>query len=337
MYEQSVRIQKIACTICDLLHCTTEEQLATEQAAILCKADLVSKMVLEFPELQGVMGGHYVKQQLMESLITTTIMQHYLPKFAEDILPDNIPSLSVAIAYRLNLLCGMFAIGTNPTGDKDPFALRRHALAIIRMLIEKKLSLNIISLFEITLTVYQESKKLFVAQDVSQKLLNFCMERLKNWYLNSNFATVNFFNAVSRRANGNLYDFDLRIKALIEFNKTEEFSSLAAANKRVSKLLEKIDLDSLKNHQINPKIFEIQEEVNLFEELIKLQAIINPLVKTKEYSLILKNLAVLKPFIDNFFDKVMVMVPDQNVKQNRLALLFKFRELCLQVADIAEI
>lgn len=337
MYEQSVRIQNIAVIICELLQSSTEDKLITEQAAILCKADLVSKMVLEFPELQGIMGGHYVQQHGMESSIATTIEQHYLPKFAEDKLPNNIPSLCLAIAYRLNLLCGMFAIGTISTGDKDPFSLRRHALAIIRMLIEKNLSLDLINLFKITLTIYQESNKFFAIQDVSNKLLSFCTERLKNWYLNTNLVTINVFNAVLVNFNGQLHDFDLRIKALMKFSKLEEFQSLASANKRVNKILEKIDLDLLKKYQINSQIFELPEESNLFEELTRLQKIIEPLIKSQAYGLVLQHLARLKPFVDNFFDHVMVMVPEQNIKQNRLGLLFMFKNLCSQIADIAEI
>ena len=344
MYDQSIRIQKIAGTVCKLLNGTKEEQSITEQAALFCKADLVSKMVLEFPELQGIIGEHYtlkqdtIVKQENSALIAQAIGQHYLPKFSEDQLPDTISDLSVAVAYRLNLLCGLFAVGKVPTGEKDPFALRRHALAVIRMLIEKKLSLNLAELFDSTLKVYKDLNQAFVVpKDISKTLLNFCLERLKNWYINNNVAQASFFNAVLASENTNLYDFDLRIKALIKFSKLEEFQSLANANKRVSKLLEKTDLSLFKNQPINPKLFDTTEESNLFEGLKKLQTIVEPLVSERKYDLVLQSLVELKPPIDCFFDKVMVMVPDQNIQQNRLNLLFKLRELFLKVADVAYI
>ena len=344
LYEQANRISEISGKICELLGGSDADILAAKQAGLLCKADLVSKMVLEFPELQGVMGRHYLEQTLqqqptasVEIQIAQAISDHYLPKFAEDRLPDHICALSVGIAYRLNLLCGMFAIGVVPTGDRDPFALRRHALAIIRMLIEKQLSLNIIVLFEITLGAYQEFNQLLLPPNVSKKLLDFCIERLKNWYINSNTAGLNVVNAVLAKFTGDLHDFDLRIRAMLEFSKHEEFISLSGSNKRVSKLLSKSGCEFIDNLPVDNKLFTTEEESKLFNEILNLQTIIQPLLSTKKYNVVLSKLIVLKPLIDQFFDKVMVMVPDLVVRNNRLSLLFKLRELFLQVADIAEI
>lgn len=344
LYEQANRISEISGKICELLGGRDLDILAAKQAGLLCKADLVSKMVLEFPELQGIMGRHYLEQTLpqqptgsVDVQIAQAVSDHYLPKFAEDRLPDHIYALSVGIAYRLNLLCGMFAIGVVPTGDRDPFALRRHALAIIRMLIEKQLPLNIIVLFEITLGAYQEFNQLLLPPNVSKKLLDFCIERLKNWYVNSNTAGLNVINAVLVKFTGDLHDFDLRVRAIIEFSKHEEFTSLSVSNKRVSKLLSKSGGEFIANLAVDDQLFTTEEESKLFNEILNLQTTIKPLLSNKKYNVVLNKLVILKPFIDQFFDKVMVMVPDLVVRNNRLSLLLKLRELFLQVADIAEI
>ncbi len=340
LYDQSMSIQKIAVTICGLLHGSTEEQHVTRQSSLFCKADLVSKMVLEFPELQGIMGGYYISQQSQElhkDLIATAVQQHYLPKFAEDQLPDTVSGICLSIAFRIHLLCGMFSIGVVSTGDQDPFALRRHALAIIRMLIEKKLSLDLATLIDITLTTCPAYNQNFSSTNVSQKLLQFFMERLKNWYINANVVSVNLVNAVLIKFTGKVYDFDLRINALIKFSKLAEFASLSAANKRVAKLLEKSKYEVAAKCVVNPEIFSVPEETQLFKEIINLQKTIEHLMNEQEYVAVFSKLVSLKPLVDNFFDNVMVLYPDLKVRQNRLALLYQLRELFLQVADIAEL
>jgi len=335
LYEQSIRIQNIAENIGKLLNINLEQQDSISRAALLCKADLVSQMVLEFPELQGIMGGYYALQQGEKNSIAVGIKEHYLPRFSEDFLPESMVGICLALAYRLDLLFGLFAIGKVPTGEKDPFALRRHALAIIRILIEKKLSLQLLDLFNIVAKSYSVfNKSLEVSKDLSKNLLNFCLERLKNWYLNHNVSNK-LFKAVLEKASTNLYDFDLRVNAVVVFNTLEGSQSLTSANKRVNNLLEKTDRSLIENSHIEQKFLETKEELQLFEQLIKLKNIIEPLSKQQNYNLILQNLVQLKPFVDQFFDKVMVMVEDQNIRTNRLVLLFKLRELFGLVADLS--
>ena len=344
LYKQSIIIQKIAIKICNLLQGNIEQQLATKQAAILCKFDLVSNLVLEFPELQGIMGGHYLKLQQFDEEIKTAVTEHYLPKFAEDVLPVTFPGICVAIAYRLNLLCGMFLIGIIPTGDKDPFGLRRACLGIVRILIEKQLSLNFVELFKITLGIYQEDIDINIKENlnINNNLIEFTLERLKNWYImNINNLNINFLNAVFNQKNYNLYDLDLRLKALIEFSSMEGFDNLVAANKRIVNLLDKVEptfLINCSNNQIvNIKLFKTEEEQFLYKGLIDIQEIIQPLLKAQNYSLVLRNLNTLIPSIDNFFDNVMVMVPDEKLKNNRICLLSNLKILFSQIAQFDKI
>ena len=335
LYEQSIRIQYIANNIGKLLNINLEQQDSISKAALLCKADLVSQMVLEFPELQGVMGGYYALQQGEKKSIAIAIKEHYFPRFSEDSLPESIEGICLALAYRLDLLFGLFAIGKAPTGEKDPFALRRHALAIIRILIEKRLSLELLDLFNIVAESYNEfNKSLAMPKDLSKNLINFCLERLKNWYLNQ-AVSGKIFKAVLEKSNTNLYDFNLRINAVVGFNALEESESLTSANKRVNNLLEKIDKSLIISGHIEQKFLITPEELQLFEQLIKLKDKVEPLLKQQNYNLVLQNLVIIKPFVDQFFDKVMVMVEDQNIKINRLVLLSKLRELFGLVADLA--
>ncbi len=341
LYKQSTIIQKIAIKICNLLQGNIEQQLATKQAGILCKFDLVSNLVLEFPELQGIMGGHYLKLQQFDEQTATAVTEHYWPKFAEDLLPVTLPGTCVALAYRLNLLCGMFLIGIIPTGDKDPFGLRRACLGIIRILTEKQLSLNFVELFEITIAIYQE--EIYVKENVTieDQLIEFTLERLKNWYItNINNLNINFLYAVFNQKNYNLYDLDLRLKALIEFSMVEGFDNLIAANKRIVNFLDKLEptfLVNCNNQIVNIKLFKTEEEQLLYQGLTDLQEIIQPLLKAQNYSLVLRKLITLIPLIDNFFDKVMVVVPDEKLKNNRICLLLKLKILFSQLADLEKI
>lgn len=334
IYDQLIRIQEHAKHIGILLNLTEKQQNITNKAILLSKADLTSQMISEFPELQGIMGYYYAIQQGESEMVATAIKEHYLPRFAEDKLPESISGICLAIAYRLDVLFGLFAIGKAPTGEKDPFALRRHALAIIRILIEKKLSLNLSDLFNIATNCYKKfNSSINLPENLSKNLLIFCLERLKNWYLNNNINNK-IFTAVAEVANNNLYDLDLRIKAITNFNSLEEAKSLINVNKRVNKLLDKTEKALVQNGQINAKFFNTSEELQLFEQITKMHHVIGSLSTQQQYSLILQNLLTIKPFVDRFFDQVMVMVEDQNIKKNRLILLAKLQELLATVANL---
>lgn len=372
LYEQSVRIKDIGLKICKLLHATTEQQFTVQQGGLLCKFDLVSKLVMEFPELQGIMGRYYLKLQQFDEEVATAVAEHYLPKLAEGELPASASGICIAIAARLNLLCGMFLIGLIPTGDKDPFGLRRACLGIIRILVEKKLSLSIIGLFEITIATYEKSiiisldpkikNQQLIANEfkenqssVAEKLLNFTLERLKYWYITNidNF-NVHYLYAVldNNYSNNNvdcynydLYDIDLRLKALINFSYDREFVNFIAANKRIANLCDKlntiemaiirlkpINFSTYSNIIIDVGLFQTLEERLLYTEIIKSKDIVLSLLEEHNYLLILQNLLNLVPLVNDFFDNVMVMVDEQRIKENRILLLFKIKLLFSCVA-----
>lgn len=332
VYQQVIRIQKIANSIAKLLNISLQQQDHLNRAALLCKADLVSQMVLEFSELQGIMGYYYALQQNESTDVALAIKEHYLPRFAEDILPESMIGVCLALAYRLDLLFGLFAIGKAPTGEKDPFALRRHALAVIRILIDKKLFVSLSSLFNIVAESYSEI--LEIPNNLSSNLINFCLDRLKNWYLNRNVVNK-VFKAVLKKSHDNLYDIDLRVRAIIDSNIIQEAQSLLNANKRVNNILEKIDQKLILNKEIDRNLLKSSEELKLFEQLISVQNIVEPLLQQNNYNLILQNLLKLKPYLDQFFEKVMVMVEDNDVKINRLILLSKLKNLFSTVADLS--
>lgn len=331
VYDQAIRIQNIARTIAELLNANIEQQDNIKKAALLCKADLVSQMVLEFPELQGIMGYYYALAQQEKNNVAVAIKEHYLPRFSEDTLPNSIEGIGLALAYRLDLLVGLFAIGKAPTGEKDPFALRRHSLAIIRILIEQKLSIELLDLFVITIKAYNKFDN--IKEDLSKNLLNFCLERLKNWYLNRNINNK-IFASVLEKASSNLHDFNLRINAVVAFNNLGGSDSLISAHKRVNNLLNKVDY-ALINQTIKLDLLTAKEELDLFEQLNQLQPTVELLLSQKNYNLVLENLIKLKPAIDLFFEKVMVMVEDQAIKHNRLILLDQLRKIFSSVADLA--
>ena len=332
VYQQVIRIQKSANSIAKLLNISLQQQDHLNRAALLCKADLVSQMVLEFAELQGIMGYYYALQQHESTEVALAIKEHYLPRFAEDILPESMLGVCLALAYRLDLLFGLFAIGKAPTGEKDPFALRRHALAVIRILIDKKLFVSLSSLFNIVAESYSET--LEIPNNLDSNLINFCLDRLKNWYLNRNVVNK-VFQAVLKKSNDNLYDIDLRVRAIIDSNIMQEAQSLLNANKRVNNILEKTDQKLIINKEIDRNLLKNSEELKLFEQLISVQDIVEPLLQQNNYNLILQNLLKLKPYLDQFFEKVMVMVEDENVKINRLILLSKLKKLFSVVADLS--
>jgi glycyl-tRNA synthetase beta chain len=341
LYDQSIRISVIAEKICQLLNSPDFDLVVSKKAALLCKTDLVSNMVIEFPELQGIMGAHYIEEGARQQnkiddfdfKVATAIREHYLPKNAEDVLPREICSLSVAISYRLNLLCGMFSIGAESSGAQDPFALRRHAIAIIRMLIEKRLDLNIIDLFKSTLDTYQKHAN----QALLDSLLPFFTERLRNWYVGSGKYGLNIFYAVLPKFTGNLYDFDLRMKALSTYCISEEFAALSLTNKRVNKILQKNQADIVNNKTVEPKLFSVVEEKLLFAEIAKMQNTLGNLMANQQYGLVFKELIKIKPVVEEFFAKVMVMVSEIEIRHNRLCLLQQLRDLLSQAADLSAI
>lgn len=327
LYDKVMRIEQLAGIIAPFVNADITK---TKRAAYLCKADLLTNMVYEFPELQGIMGYYYALHDKEPTEVAIAIQEHYKPRGASDTLPESYIGIALALADRLDSLVGFFGIGNIPTGEKDPFALRRQALAVLRILIEKKINIDLRALFTHAAHAYADKIK-----DPTNDLMCFCYDRLKAWYL-ANGIHARTFDAVLFNNPNSPLDFDKRINAVSAFQKLPAAESLAAANKRVHNLLEKNPLAITgKQVEVNVQLISAPEEKQLLTDVQNKETEIAPLMQQADYAAVLKSLAALQKPVDNFFDKVMVMVDDEKVRNNRLNLLQRLRNLFLQVADIS--
>ncbi len=334
MGDKTRRLQSIAG---QLAKYTGADVTATERAASLSKLDLVSHMVGEFASLQGTMGRYYARHDGEDEVIADAIEQHYWPKFAGDKLPESGESVALALADRLDALVGIFASGEKPTGEKDPYALRRAALGVLRILIEKQLDIPLQTLLEITIGAYQDSAEVKVSPDAETEaqLSQFILDRLRAYYASQGF-DVNTFNAVAAVEPTRVYDFDLRIRAVSAFFETEQSAAtaLAAANKRIANILKK---EGARANQYDTDLFTESAESELAAVLESLQKSTHKAFANQQYAQGLVELAQLQSPVDSFFDDVRVMDDDEKIRNNRLGLLGALRELFLQVADISHL
>lgn len=326
LYAKTVRVTKLAHHIAQQLNV---ELATTEQAAQLAKADLVTEMVFEFPELQGIMGYYYASAQGKTEAIAVALKEQYQPRFANDSVPATAIGSVLAIADRLDTLLGIFGINNAPSGTKDPFGLRRAALGILHIVIENSLPLDLAELIDYAVKNFELELE---NSATKQQTLNFILERLKTWYLAQGIKPQTFA-AVYAKFPSKPLDFDSRIKAVQEFQKLPQAEALASANKRVSNILNKSS-DAFTLEVNNSLLIELAEQTlaKLLEQKI---ATTTPLYEQQNYSAALTSLASLKQPIDNFFDQVMVNVEDSKLRLNRLALLAKLQKLFLYVADIS--
>jgi glycyl-tRNA synthetase beta chain len=301
-----------------------------ERAGLLAKTDLLSDMVSEFPELQGVMGYYYALQDKEPEAVAIAIKEHYLPRFSGDVLPETLIGAAVAIADRLDTLVGIFGIQQAPTGEKDPFGLRRAALAVLRILIEKELNLD---LRDLLLQAVANYGKQFSAEKTVPETFDFIFERLRAWYAERDI-TPDVFAAVHVRQPTQPFDFHRRILAVQHFRQLPEAAALAAANKRVSNILKKENFVSV-HSKINPGLFEQKEEHTLADLLGQQSKVVEQFIKNNQYTEALVSLATLQKPVDAFFDHVLVNVENEQLRQNRLALLMNLRNLFLGIADIS--
>jgi len=319
------RIQKMAGEIARLLNA---DVAAAERAAYLAKADLLTDMVGEFPELQGVMGRYYARHDSEPAAVAEAIEQHYWPRFAGDALPGSSEAAAVALADRLYSLAGMFGIGQQPTGDKDPFGLRRAALGLIRIVIEKNLPLKLNELVDLAFGFFPSG----IGQ-ANTDVQMFIIDRLSG-YLRDSGATAQEVEAVLARGALALAETPKVLKAVQDFQRMPEAAALAAANKRIVNILRKAGQEFV-NADVG-KLVEPAERI-LFEALQKVQPAVESCFKAHDYTGALQRLAALKQPVDAFFDSVMVMVEDTAVRDNRLALLGDLKALMNRVADISRL
>ena len=322
--------RRIASVSKELAEYSDSDPSAAERAALLCKCDLVTQMVGEFPELQGIMGGHYARASGEASEVATAISEQYSPRFAGDEIPASALGQIISVADRMDSLVGIFAAGQKPTGNKDPFALRRAALGIARTLTEAKVEIPLDTLFGFT------SKSLAVQIEVTgesrEEARAFLLERLRQYFLDKGFNT-NVVNAVFAAPVGTLPDLESRLHSLAVFMSLPEAERLVAANKRIGNILKKSDHGNIS--EIDTKLMVIDEEKALFDEINRITDLTSPLFEAEEYEAALTALAGLDGTIEAFFDGVMVMDEDPQVRNNRLAMLSRLKGLFDRVADLA--
>ena len=288
-------------------------------------------MVGEFPELQGIMGEYYAKHDGEPQEVALAIREHYQPRYAGDALPSTSVSLAVAMADKLETLVGMFGIGQMPTGEKDPFALRRHALGVLRMLIEKNLTLSLTDVID---DAWAEESQVPGIQDHRAELRSFFMDRLRVMLRDMGYSAVEV-EAVLSLNPSRLNDVLERLKAVRSFMALPESASLTAANKRINNILKKVEGDIPET--VNPALFQQDEEKALYEDLLQVKPVVQALFDQGNYEALLSALAPMKKTVDGFFEHVMVNAEDPALRANRQALLKELYSVMNQVADIARL
>jgi glycyl-tRNA synthetase beta chain len=325
VWDKSERIARLAGYLAEKREGNVKQ---AQRAGLLCKTDLVTAMVGEFAELQGVMGYHYAMQDGEPAAVALALREQYQPRFAGDVLPETPLGALLSIADKIDTLVGLFGANQPPTGEKDPYALRRAALGVLRILIEKQLPLDLKEILEYALRGYEG--KLENAEAAAQAF-DFMMERLRAWYLDKG-VDASIFAAVSARNISRPLDFHHRIGAIQHFLTLPEAQALIAANKRVSSLLK--DQPGLSSQDLHLEYFEDDAERVLWAAIEEKVHAVAPLYQMAQYGAALTALAALQAPIDRFFEAVMVMVEEEKQRNNRLALLQHVQQLFLEVADV---
>ncbi|MGP9808242.1 glycine--tRNA ligase subunit beta [Halomonas sp. AOP12-C2-37] len=300
-----------------------------QRAVALAKCDLVTEMVLEFPELQGIMGRYYAEQDGEPADVSQALEEQYLPRFATDAIPQSATGKALALADRLDTLVGIFGIGQRPTGAKDPFALRRASIGVLNILVKGELNLDLRELLNVAA---EQHKSLPKADGLVEDVLTYMLDRFRAWGQDEGIS-AEMYLAVRARPVTNPLDFARRLRAVKAFAQRDEASALASANKRVSNILAKQTNADIT--QVDSALLAEDAEKKLFEVVTANQAQVAPLFALGDYQKALDILATLREPVDAFFDQVMVMADDPAIQRNRLALLASLQGLFLEVADIS--
>ena len=323
--DKVVRVSRLGEYLAQQLGCDPK---VISRSAQLCKTDLLTDMVGEFPDLQGVMGKYYALNDGELPAVATAIEQHYWPRFAGDAIPQSDVGQVLALADKLDTICGIFAANEAPSGDRDPFGLRRSALGILRILLEAELDLDLKQAIAVALDGYAD---LSLESTTGQSVYNFIFERLKTYYQSQGFDTREY-QAVAAVSPSSPLDFDLRIRAVNAFSKLDAAQTLIDANKRIGNILQKTKVI---NAKVNPADLHEPQEIKLYDQLCEINKVLNPMINENRYADILETLTQLKQAVDEFFDDVMVMDEDPVKRDNRIALLNQIKELFGMTADIS--
>ena len=304
------------------------DEAKAKRAGLLSKCDLMTNMVFEFTDTQGVMGMHYARHDGEDEEVAVALNEQYMPRFAGDELPKSLVASAVALADKFDTLTGIFGIGQAPKGSADPFALRRAALGALRIIVEKNLPLDLEDLVKKSAALFGDK---LTNQNVVADVVDFMLGRFRAWYQDEGIA-VDVIQAVLARRPTRPSDFDARVRAVSHFRTLDSAEALAAANKRVSNILAKADAAI---GEINLTACVEPAEKALAEAVLALRTEVQPLIAKGDYTAVLDKLANLRAPVDSFFDNVMVNAEDPALRQNRLAILNTLQDLFLQVADIS--
>lgn len=329
VYERTMRVRELAQSMAGLISADSEK---AGRAAFLAKADLLTGMVNEFPDLQGIMGRYYALEQGEDKEIAAAIEEQYLPRFSGDRLPSTTSGQLLSIADKIDTLYGIFSIGEIPTGDKDPFALRRAALGVLRIMIEQELDFDLHQLLGMAAIGYAAEKS--DADSVVEQVFSFMLDRLQAYYLDKGYSSRQI-SSVQQRRPTRPTDFNDRLHAVDAFAKLEEAPALAAANKRIQNILRKAGDPQLGD--IQPDLLKETAERALYEQMLTLSDEVDDLFSEGNYTPALSKLATLRTVVDQFFDEVMVMDEDEALRANRLALLSRLGEMFLRTADLSQL
>ncbi|MBK4998383.1 glycine--tRNA ligase subunit beta [Pseudomonas sp. S31] len=326
VYDKAERVSKLAAFIAPLIGGDAQR---AGRAGLLSKCDLATEMVGEFPEMQGVAGYYYALNDGEPEDVALALNEQYMPRGAGAELPQTLTGAAVAIADKLDTLVGIFGIGMLPTGSKDPYALRRAALGVLRILIEKQLDLDLTTAVEFAVKQFGAKVK---AAGLSEQVLEFIFDRLRARYEDEGIDVATYLSVRALKP-GSALDFDQRVQAVQAFRKLPEAEALAAVNKRVSNLLGKAE--GAIADQVEPKYFDNANEFSLYSAIQQADQAVQPMAAARQYSESLARLAALRDPVDAFFEAVMVNAEDAKVRANRYALLSRLRGLFLGVADIS--
>lgn len=326
VFEKTERVAALAKLIANKLNA---DEKSAVRAGELCKSDLVTNMVGEFDNMQGIAGYYYALNDGENTEVAAAMNEQYMPRFAGDQLPATTTGAIIALADRLDTISGIFGIGQQPTGSKDPFALRRASIAVLRILVEKNLSLD---LRELLTFAKNQHKNLTVGDELVEQVLSYMLDRFRAFYEDANIP-AEVFQSVTAKQLSQPLDINQRVLAVNAFSQLPQAQALAAANKRVSNILSKQNASA--NASVNTALLQEDAEKTLAQAVDAKAGLVAPLFAAREYTKALALLADLQQPVDAFFDSVMVMCEDPALQQNRLALLTKLRGLFLEVADIS--
>ncbi|CAA6822352.1 MAG: Glycyl-tRNA synthetase beta chain (EC [uncultured Thiotrichaceae bacterium] len=326
LFEKTQRVEKLATFVAEQTGANAED---AARAAQLSKCDLMTDMVGEFPKLQGIMGRYYALQDGETENVAWALEEQYNPRYAGDDLPQHEAGLILSLSDKLDTLMGIFAIGQRPSGTKDPFALRRAALGVLRIIIEGGLDLDLKELLHVSAGNFSDSVK---ANEKVDETFDYIIERLNAYYKDQGISST-VVDAVAKLLPTRPLDFDQRVTAVASFKDMAEAESLAAANKRIGNILKK--QDQAVSETVDTDLFKEAAEGELHAALLKQQDIVSPLFEEGNYTDALKSLADLRDPVDTFFDGVMVIDENMALRENRLALLNQLRNTFLKVADLS--